>query len=291
MNMREFIITTETNSDIPTEYLVRNNIGIIPHYYEVDGVMYGEDKEMTVREFYDSMRDGKMPITMASNPVIIRETFLKYISEDYDILHISFSSALSGGFNNVAMGAKEVHEENPEYKILVFDTLNASLGEGMMIMEAVRLRSEGKTIDETFAWLDEHKQEFCLQFTVDDLFHLQRGGRLSKATAIVGSMISIKPILHVDEAGSLVSLGTVRGRKKSFTTIVDNMIDRMGKYKTEAPLIGVLHGDTYDDALIVRDMIKDKIPNAEFIINTVGPSIGAHSGPGAIGIAFRGERK
>lgn len=289
--MKEFIITTETNSDLPAEYLKNNNIGIIPHYYEMDGVVYGEDKEMTVHEFYEEMRKGKMPITMASNPAVIRETFTKYVSEGYDVLHISFSSALSSGFNNVAVGAKEICDENPGAKIIVFDTLNVSLAEGLMIIEAVKMRSEGKTIDETAAWLEEHKQEYCVQFTVDNLFHLQRGGRVSKASAIVGTMINVKPILHVTEEGALVSLETVRGRKKSFIKIVDNMINKMGSYKPEKPLICVVHGDAYEEAMTVKGIIQEKIPGAEFIINSIGPSIGAHSGPGAIGLMFRGERK
>lgn len=289
--MKEFMITTETNSDLPAEYLRDNNIGIIPHYYEMDGVVYGEDKEMTVRDFYDEMRKGKMPITMASNPAVIRETFQKYVSEGYDILHISFSSALSGGFSNVSVGAKEICEENPGAKIIVFDTLNVSLAEGLMIIEAVKMRSEGKTIDEAAAWLEEHKQEYCVQFTVDSLFHLQRGGRVTKASAIVGTMINVKPILHINEEGALVPFGTVRGRKKSLSTIVDNMIMKMGKSMAEKPLIGIAHGDAYNDAIAVQALIKDKIPNAETIINNIGPSIGAHSGPGAIGLMFRGEHK
>lgn len=289
--MKNFIITTETNSDLPAEYLIENNIGIIPHYYEMDGIVYGEDKELTVKEFYDGMRKGKMPITMASNPAVIRETFQKYVSEGFDVLHISFSSALSGGFSNVSVGAREICDENPGAKIIVFDTLNVSLAEGMMIMEAVRLRGEGKSIDDTAAWLEEHKQEFCVQFTVNDLFHLQRGGRVSKTSAIVGSMINIKPILHINEEGALVPLENTRGRKKSFSTIVDNMIDRMGKFKTEESLVCIVHGDAYVDAVNVQNMVKERIPGAKFIINSIGPSIGAHSGPGAIGLMFRGEKK
>lgn len=295
LRMKEFVITTETNSDLPQDYLNAYSIGIIPHYYDVDGVVYGEDKELTVEEFYNVMRAGKMPTTMASNPAVIRDTFQKYVKQGLDVLHISFSSALSSGYNNVALGAKEICEENKEAKIIVIDTLNVSLGEGMMIMKAVKMREQGKSIEETAQWLEEHKQEFCTLFTVDDLFHLQRGGRLSKASAIVGSMINLKPILHVDEAGSLVSLGTTRGRKKSLIKMIDTMIERMGKYREEkVKTICVVHGDSLNDAYFVRDLVKQRLEDTSeirFVINSIGPSIGAHSGPGTIGIIFMGEQK
>lgn len=289
--MKSFVITTETNSDLPREYLKEHEIGIIPHYYELDGVIYGEDKELTVKEFYDAMRAGKMPTTMASNPAVIHQTFKNYVDKGLEVLHISFSSALSGGYSNVAVGAKEICEENESAKIIVIDTLNATLAEGMMIIKAVQMREAGKSIDETAAWIEEHKHEFCMQFTVDDLFHLQRGGRVSKATALMGTMINIKPILRVNDNGELVPLSKARGRKKSLIMIVDNMIAQMGKFKDEDDVICVVHGDALEDANFVVDLIKEKLHKDKFIINSIGPSIGAHSGPGAIGIAYRGEQK
>lgn len=291
--MKPFVITTETNSDLPKEWLKKNDIGIIPHYYEVDGIVYGEGKELSVKEFYDTMRAGKMPTTMASNPAVIQETFTHYVEQGMDVLHISFSSALSSGYNNVSVGAGEVCQEHKGAKIIVLDTLNVSFGEGLFIMKAVSMRKEGKSLEETAAWLEEHKQEFCVRFTVDDLFHLQRGGRLSKKVAIVGTIVNIKPILYVDSKGSLVSLQNVRGRKKALSTIVDLMIESMGHYKEENNPIGVVHGDALEDAQFVANLIKERLKRSdlEIIINSVGPSIGAHSGPGAIGICFMGEKR
>nr|WP_246241195.1 DegV family protein [Anaerocolumna sedimenticola] len=182
-------------------------------------------------------------------------------------------------------------EENPGAKIIVLDSMNASMGEGLVIMKAVQLKEAGKGIDEIAEWIETHKLNFCIQFTVDDLFHLQRGGRVSKMTAIVGSMINVKPILVVNNDGALVPAGTVRGRKKSLATIVSNMEKQIGKYKDEDNTICVVHGDALEDAEYVADLIKEKLHTGNIIINTISPSIGAHSGPGAIGICYFGENR
>jgi DegV family protein with EDD domain len=289
--MRNFVITADSNSDLLDSFIKEKQIGIIPHYYDLEGITYGDEINLTPKEFYDKMRSGLMPTTMASNPEVIRRTFKDYIDQDCDILHISFSSALSGGCSNVVTGAQEICEENPGAKIIVLDTLNASMGEGMFIMKAVQLKEEGKSIDEVAAWLEEHKQEFCVRFTVDDLGHLHRGGRISKTTAIIGSMINIKPILYVNPEGELVALTTARGRKKSLSTICNDMLESMGKYKTSDDPICIAHGDALEDALYLQSLILEKLPNKKVIINYVSPSIGAHSGPGAIGLCFMGEKR
>ncbi|SHO46840.1 DegV family protein [Anaerocolumna xylanovorans] len=288
--MKDFVITTDSNCDLLPEYIKEKGVGIIPHYYELNDTVYGEEVNLTPKEFYDSMRNGLMPTTMASNPAVIHSTFLKYINEGTDILHISFSSALSGGYSNVAAGARELCEEYTEAVIIVFDTLNASLGQGLMIMKAVELKEAGKSLTEIVQWLESHRENFCVQFTVDNLFHLQRGGRISKMTAIVGSMINIKPILVINEEGRLVSAGTVRGRKKSLSTIVSNMAEQMGSFIDNPGTICVVHGDAAEDAEHVVKLIKEKVKDAHVIVNVISPSIGAHSGPGAIGICFFGER-
>lgn len=289
--MSNFVITADSNSDLLDAYINEKQIGIIPHYYDLEGITYGDEVNLTPKEFYDKMRDGIMPTTMASNPEVIRTTFLSYIDQGYDILHISFSSALSGGCSNIVTGANEIMEENSNAKIIVIDTLNASMGEGLFVMKAVQLREEGKTIDETAAWLEEHKQEFCVRFTVDDLFHLHRGGRISKTTAVIGSMINIKPILFVNPEGQLVALSSARGRKKSLNIICNEMLDCMGKYKESDEAICIAHGDALEDALYLKELILEQLPGRQVIINYVSPSIGAHSGPGAIGLCFMGEKR
>lgn len=289
--MKDFVITADSNCDLLEEYIKENGIGIIPHYYDLEGVTYGDEVNLTPKEFYDKMRSGLMPTTMASNPEVIRNTFQSYIDQGLDILHISFSSALSGGCSNVVTGAIELCEDNPGAKIIVVDTLNASLGEGMCVMKAVDLKKEGKTIDEVAAWLEDHKQEFCVRFTVDDLNHLQRGGRISKTTAFIGTMINIKPVLYVNEQGQLVPLTTARGRKKSLSLICNNMLESMGKYKEEKDVICIAHGDAIEDANHLADLIREALPHKKIVINYVSPSIGSHSGPGAIGLCFMGEKR
>lgn len=232
-----------------------------------------------------------MPTTTASNPAVIRETFQKLVDEGYDILHISFSSSLSGGHSNVVTGALEICEENPGANIIVLDSLNVSLGEGMVVMKAVELKEAGKSLEETAAWIEEYKMNFCVQFTVDDLFHLQRGGRVSKMTAIIGSMINVKPILVVNNEGALVASSTARGRKKSLNTIVNNMENQMGRFRDKNNVICVVHGDAEEDAQFVVDLIKERFHTDNIIVNTISPSIGAHSGPGAIGICYMGENR
>jgi len=289
--MKGFIISTDSNSDLPFDYIKENNIAIIPHYYDIEGVTYGDEINLTPKEFYDKMREGIMPTTMASNPAVIRDTFTKYVTEGYDILHISFSSALSGGCSNVMAGARDICEEYPEAKIIVLDSCNVSLGEGMVIMKAVQLKKQGKSLDEIVEWIEANKLHFCVQFTVEDLFHLHRGGRVSKTSAILGTMINIKPMLIVDNEGKLISASTVRGRKKSLNTLVSKMIDGMGRYADQDEPICVVHGDSLEDAEYVVRQIKEKLGEREIIVGTVSPSIGAHSGPGAIGVLYMGEKR
>lgn len=289
--MREFVITTESNSDLSTEYLMDNQIGVIPHYFTVEDEVYGDGKEMSTKEFYDCMRQGKKAATMASNPAVIEEMFTNYAKEGKDILHISFSSALSGGYSNVSIGAREVCEAYPGMKAIVIDTLTASLGEGILIMKAVEMKKAGKSIDEVAGWMEEHTKNLCVQFTVDDLNHLYRGGRLSKTTAVIGTLVNIKPILYIDESGKLVPLGKTRGRKKSLSMLVDNMDERVGSFREQQSVIGIVHGDCKEDAEYLAELVEKRFGYSNILIRPIGPSIGAHSGPGAIGLIFMGDNR
>lgn len=289
--MRDFIITTESNSDLPKDFIEENQIGVIPHYYTVGEEVYGDGKELTVEEFYQVMRDQKPVGTMASNPAVIEEMFLGYAAAGRDVLHISFSSALSGGCGNVLMVAKQVMETHPEMNIIVVDTLSASLGEAIFIMKALAMKKEGKTLVEIAEALNGLVQNLCVQFTVDDLNHLYRGGRLSKTTAILGTVINIKPILYIDGEGKLVALGKTRGRKKSLQMLVENMAERIGSFRDQQMIIGIVHGDCEEDAQLLKTMIQERFGYENFMIRPIGPSIGAHSGPGALGVMFFGEHR
>lgn len=289
--MREFVITTDSNSDMDPVYLADNEVGVIPHYYTVEEEVYGGDKELSNHEFYDAMRAGKKTTTMASNPAVILEKFEAYAKQGKDILHISFSSELSCAYNNIVNCANEIMESYPEMKIVVIDTLSASLGEGIMIRKAVEMKREGKSLEETADWIRENCPYINVQFTVDNLDYLYRGGRLSKSSALLGTVINIKPILYVNKEGKLVALSKVRGRKKSLTTLVDNMEERLGEFRDKQIFVGVVHGDCEEDAKYIANMITERFGYTDIVIRPIGPSIGAHSGPGTIGIVFMGNLK
>lgn len=289
--MREFMITTDSNSDMDPVYLADNEVGVIPHYYTVEEEVYGGDKELSNHEFYDAMRAGKKTTTMASNPAVILEKFETYAKQGKDILHISFSSELSCAYNNIVNCANEIMESYPEMKIIVIDTLSASLGEGIMIRKAVEMKKEGKSLEETAGWVRENCPYINVQFTVDNLDYLYRGGRLSKSSALLGTVINIKPILYVNKEGKLVALSKVRGRKKSLTTLVDNMEERLGEFRDKQIFVGVVHGDCEEDAKYIANMITERFGYTDIVIRPIGPSIGAHSGPGTIGIVFMGDLK
>lgn len=290
--MREIIVSTETNSDLSQDFLSKNNILVIPHYYNVEDTMYGEEgKCLTIKEFYDEMRAGKSVGTAASNPAVILDKFTEAAKAGKDIIHISFSSGLSGGYQNIVNGANEVMEEYPDCHIEVIDTLSASLGEGMMIQLALDRIAEGKSLSEVANEVRELSKNLCIQFTVDDLEYLCRGGRLSRTSATIGTMINLKPILHVNDEGKLVALSKVRGRKKSFTTMLNNMEAKIGSFRDKQIFIGIMHGDCEEDAILLRDMIKERFGYDNFVIEPIGPSIGAHSGPGTMGLVFLGDER
>lgn len=290
--MREIIISTETNSDLSQEFLKENGILVIPHYYNVEETHYGDEGNcLTIKQFYDEMRAGKKVGTAASNPAVILEKFTEIAKQGKDIIHISFSSALSGGCQNIINGASEVMDEYPDCKIIVIDTLSASLGEGLMIKRAVDRKAEGKSIDEIADELRELSAHISIQFTVDDLEYLYRGGRLSKTSAVLGTVINLKPVLHIDDEGKLVPVAKVRGRKKSLLKMIENMEAKIGSYKDKQIFIGILHGDCEEDAMQLKSMIEEKFGYTEFMIEPIGPSIGAHSGPGTLGMVFLGDER
>jgi len=290
--MAEFKIVTDTTADLPKEYIEENELGLLYLSYTICNATYGEGKELDKKEFYRLMREGNMTNTSQVNPTDAKEHFLKYLEGGKDILYIAFSSGLSGTCNSGKIAAQEIMEENPEVNIIVVDTLSASLGEGLLVHKAIQLRKQGKSMEETAAWLEENKLHLVHAFTVDDLNHLYRGGRVSRATAIIGTMANIKPILHVDDSGHLIPVGKVRGRKKSLHALVDYMEERLtGEYKDCNDVVFISHGDALEDALIVRDEVTKRFGVTEFIINDVGPTIGSHSGPGTMALFFLGEKR
>ena len=286
--MRKFVLATESNNDMSPDFIAKHDILVIPHYYTIEEEMYGDGKEISIEEFYNEMRAGKKAGSMASNPAVILEKFGEVAAAGKDILFISFSSALSGGYNNICVGANEVMEENSGMTIKVIDTLSASLCEGMLLEKAAQLRAEGKSLEETTAVIEALVPHLAVQFTVENLDYLFRGGRLTKTSAVLGNMMNLKPVLYITDEGKLVALSKVRGRKKSIATMVDNMAERLGSYKDNQVFIGILHGDCEEEALYLKKEVQERFGYADdmFVIRPIGPSIGAHSGPGTLGVAF-----
>ena len=246
---------------------------------------------MPPAEFYERMKKGELPGSQANNPAVIEEKFRALLDKDLDIIHIGFSSALSGSYNNVCMVAKELLEEYTDAKITVIDSLNVSLGESIMVLHANALKDKGASYEEVVNAIEEFKHHINVQFTVDDLFHLQRGGRVSKTTAVVGSALNLKPFLYVSDTGTLVSAGTVRGRKKSLHTLIERMKATLEENTDYSLPVGIVHGNCLEDAQVVAELVKEQTGFANIIINDISPSIGTHAGPGALGILYYGQPK
>lgn len=288
--MKEFIITTDTTSDLPADYVKEHSLGMMSLTYTLDGITYSWENPLPVKDFYDKMRAGSLPTTSQVNPEEAAEQFEQLLSgRDVDILHIAFSSGLSGSYNSARLAAEEIMEKHPQTRIIVVDSLCASLGEGLLIHKAICMKNAGKSLDETAAWLEENKLHLVHNFTVDDLFHLYRGGRVSKTAAFFGTMINIKPVLHVDDEGHLIPVGKVRGRKKSLLALVDNMEKQIGSWKDKNDMIFISHGDCIDDARFVAEQIEKRMGYTNFLFNDVGPTIGAHTGPGVVALFFMGD--
>lgn len=287
--MYNYIISTDNTTDLPDNYIKEHGLGMLSLTYMIEGQTYNRKHELPYKEFYEKMRAGSMPTTSQLNPEEAKEEFREFLKEGKDIIHISFSSGLSGSYNSARIAAEELNEEIPDRRITVIDSLCASLGEGLIVHKALQLREQGMEYNELVKWLEEHKQNIVHNFTVDDLFHLYRGGRVSKAAAILGTMIHLKPVLHVDKEGHLIPVSKVRGRKKSLIALVDNMENQIGSYRDKNDMVFISHGDCLEDAEFVRAQIEERFGIKSFLINPVGPTIGAHSGPGTVALFYMGD--
>lgn len=291
--MRDFVILTETTADLPASYIKENGLVIIPLYYQIGETVYGEEKHLELKEFFDAMRNGATPTTSASNPDTLRRTYTELLESGKDILHLAFTSGLSCSYNNAAFVAEDLKEEYPDAKITVIDTLCASLGQGLIVNSAVQMKKNGKTIDEIAEWVEAKKLDVCHKVTVEDLVYLYRGGRLKKSSAVLGTIINIKPLIHVNNEGKLISYDKVRGRKKSLNALVDTMVEAIDgyDYDIENEWVYISHGDCQEDAEYVKAQIEERIGVKNFMINYLSPTIGSHAGPGTVALFFYGKER
>ena len=286
-----YLITTDNMADLPEEYLKEKQLLTMSLTYLLNGQTYNAENSLPYQEFYKKMREGCMPTTSQINPQEAKEKLEEFLKINKNIIHIAFSGGLSGTFNSVRLAAQELMEEQPDCRITVIDSLAASMGEGLLVYKALEQQEAGLSYEEMVEWIENNKLHVCHYFTVDDLFHLYRGGRVSKAAAVFGTMINLKPVLHVDDEGHLIPLSKVRGRKKSLNALVDGMEKQMGSFREKNDIIFLSHGDCYEDALYVQEQIKKRFGIEKFMISPVGPTIGAHSGPGTVALFFMGEAR
>lgn len=283
------IIMTDSNSDLPLEYIRENNIVTLGVNVNFKGKEFQDDFGQTVsyKEFYDEVRKGENPSTSQIPVHPFEEVFKKYVSEGYSIIYLGFSSALSGCINSACIARNAVLEEYKDADISVIDTKSASLGEGLIVYYAVNMLKEGHSKEEIVKWVEENKLKFIHWFTVDDLNFLKRGGRVSPTAATVGTLFNIKPVLHVDDEGRLIPVIKSRGRKKALSALVDMFEEKA--VNPEEQVVFISHGDCIEDAETVKEMISKKYKVKGFMINPIGPGVGSHSGPGTVALFFVGK--
>ena len=226
---------------------------------------------------------------MQVNPEQAKSYFEQYLKDGIEVLYLAFSSGLSGSYNSAIIAAEELKESYPDLRVAVIDTLCASLGQGLLTHYAVTMKEAGKSLDEIASWVEENKLHLCHMFTVDDLNHLKRGGRVSSAAALFGPMLSIKPVLHVDDQGRLIPVSKARGRKASLLALVDHMEQTAVNPKDQTVFIS--HGDCLEDAKFVAEEIRRRLGTEDIRINYIGPVIGNHAGPGTVALFFLGTER
>lgn len=290
--MSEYVLITDSSADLSQEMVQELGVTVLPLSFTIQGKTYRnypDNREMDLPLFYDMLRAGELATTSAVNVAEYTQAVEPILQEGKDVLILAFSSGLSSTYQASVLAAGELREKYPDRKIYTVDTLCASLGQGLLVYLAAQEQRKGKSIEEVRDWTEETKLHLCHQFTVDDLHFLKRGGRISATTAVVGSMLQIKPVLHVDNEGHLINVGKARGRQASLKALVD----KMEKTVTEEgrKTVFISHGDCRKDAVTVADMVRERFGTQDIRINFVGPVIGAHSGPGTLALFYLGTER
>ncbi len=290
--MAEYQIITDSTTDISLEMIGDLGVHVIPLCYIMEGKTLHNipgGGEMDEHTFYEKLRNGATSTTAQINTEEFLQQFTPVLEAGKDVLYLAFSSGLSGTCQSAMIAKQELQEKYPDRRVEVFDTLCASMGEGLLVYHAAMLQKAGKDMDEVLSWLRENVLHLCHWFTVDDLNHLKRGGRVSAATALVGTMLGIKPVLHVDDEGHLIAVSKVRGRRQSLDALVKKMEETAIAPKEQTVFIS--HGDCLEDAEYVAEQVRQKMGVTDIKINFIGPVIGAHSGPGTVALFFLGEQR
>ena len=286
--MNEFVIMTDSSSDLPAAVAQELGVRVIPLEVNMEGDIKLND-EIDIKEFYAYLREKHGAKTSALNMDKLTEVFEPYLAEGKDVLYIAFSSGLSATYMAGKNAAEDLAEKYTDARVLVVDSLCASLGQGLLVKLAVDKKNTGAGIEEVVSYVEEIKPSLAHWFTVEDLFFLKRGGRVSAATAVVGTMLQIKPVLHVDDEGKLVSMDKARGRQGSLRALVEKM--KATAIEPAKQTVYISHGDCYDDAKKLADMITEELGTTDILISEIGPVVGAHAGPGTVALFFLGTER
>lgn len=290
--MNDYVIITDATSDLPADMAGSLGITVIPMEFTMSGKVYThypDAHEMDFHTFYERTKNGEMSVTSQINGITYEKYFEPFLKAGKDILYIAFSSELSGTYQAATITANELRERYPERKLFCVDSKAASVGEGMLVYAAVLKKNEGMSLNDLTKWVEHERDHACHWFTVDDLNHLKRGGRVSAVTAVVGTALGIKPVLHVDSSGDLIPVSNVRGRKKSLETLIERMSKTCIHPEDQTIFIG--HGDDFEAAEYIKSLVEAKFRVKNIIITDMGPVIGAHTGCGIAGLFFFGTEK
>ncbi len=290
--MSDFVIMTDSSCDLPASLAEEMELTVLPLTYYIEDKVYTnylDEREIAFSEIYAKLRTKCPAKTSAVNMNDFMAPMENLLSAGKDVLYIGFSSGLSGTYNAGAAAAKELAERYPERKIYTVDSLCASLGQGLLIYHAWQEKQKGKTIEEVRDFTENTKLHLCHWFTIDDLMFLKRGGRISGTTAVVGSMLNIKPVMHVDNDGHLIKVDTARGRKASIKALAEKA-GQLG-VDLDQQTIFISHGDCVEEANYLADIMRTRFNVRKVLVNYVGPVIGAHSGPGTIALFFLGRER
>ena len=287
--MRDYIIITDSSADLTPEMSAELGLSMVQLEVLVEGEKTAANNAVDIKRIYAQLRDKKNATTSAVNIDTFLELFESLLQKDVDLLYLGFSSGLSSTFSSGAVALQELAEKYPDRKLYAVDTLCASMGQGLLVYYAAQMKDAGADIDTVRDWVEANKLQLSHWFTVDDLFFLKRGGRVSAATAVVGSLLSIKPVMHVDNAGKLINVAKVRGRKAAVDALFDKMKSTMIEGKNDVAFIS--HGDCIEDAEYLANRIRTELGIEHIEINFVGPVIGAHSGPGTLALFYLGKER
>ena len=287
--MKNYVIYTDSCADLTKEMYEELGLKALQLDIVVEGEEPVSNDKVDIKEIYAKLRAKKSASTAAVNIEKFLEVFEADAKEGLDILYLGFSSGLSSTFSAGVVAMKELQEKYPDSKFYAVDTLCASMGQGLLVYHAAKKMQAGASIEEVRDFVENNKLNLCHWFTVDDLFFLKRGGRVSAATAVVGSLLNIKPVMHVDNAGKLINVSKVRGRKAAIDTMFENMRKSMIPGRNDVVFIS--HGDCIEDAQYLADRVRNELNISSIEINYVGPVIGSHSGPGTLALFFFGNER